>query len=451
MSTEKTKQSPAFYVLSFTSMWERFSYYGMRAFLILYMVNDMTNPESGHLGGLNFEDGFAGLVYGVFNGMCYLLPLLGGYLSDRYLGERRSIFIGGLLIMFGHFTLATDAGQIPFFTGLTLLAVGNGFFKPTTVTLIGDLYEQGDKRRDSAFTIYYMIFNGGAILAPIICGYFGPTYGYRYGFLAAGIGMAIGLIIYLILGKIYLGDMGKTAKHKLMAQHQEQQVKSQKIPFTKEESDRIRVIIVLLFLVIFFWASFEQAGSTLNLYTQKFINKRIFNWEIPTPWFQSINPIYVVLLSPVFSWLWLFLNKKGKNPSTPKKMAYGMIILGLGFLFMMGAVHQRGGENADPQVQASLLWLLSFYLFSTIGELFVSPIGLSMVTKLAPERLSSFFMGVWFLSFFIAHLLGGLAVGIMSNLGAMTLFLAILVIMVFLGIVVYLLSGKLLFWMHGRD
>ncbi len=448
----KVKQSPAFYVLSFTSMWERFSYYGMRAFLILYMANDIANPETGHLGGLGFSDGFAGGVYGVFNGLCYLLPLFGGYLSDKLLGERRSIFIGGVLIMIGHFTLATDAGLVPFFTGLTLLAVGNGFFKPTTVTLIGDLYEQGDKRRDSAFTIYYMIFNGGAILAPLICGYFGPEYGYRYGFLAAGIGMFVGLVIYLALGKKYLGDMGKVAKQKLQAAADKaNNTKTVKQPLTKEDVDRIRVIVVLLFLTTFFWASFEQAGSTLNLFTERYINKTVLGWEIPTPWLQSVNPIFVLALSPLFSWFWLWLNNRGKNPPTPVKMAIGMIILGSGFLFMLGAVIQRGGDVADESVKAGLFWLLSFYLFSTIGELFVSPIGLSMVTKLAPARMGSFFMGVWFLSFFIAHVIGGLAVEVFSKLGGHTLFLAIFGIMIVLGVVVFILSKKLIYWMHGRD
>lgn len=444
-----SKQSPAFYILSFTSMWERFSYYGMRAFLILYMANDIMLGEKGHLGGLGFSDGYAGIVYGVFNGMCYLLPLLGGWLSDRYLGERRSVLIGGILIMIGHFTLATDAGLFPFYTGLTILAIGNGFFKPTTITMIGDLYEQGDKRRDSAFTIYYMIFNGGAILAPILCGYFGETYGYKYGFLTAGIGMFIGLVIYVISGKKYLGDLGMVAKHKLA--RLQTKGKKEKIPLTSNERDRIAVIFVLLFFVTFFWAAFEQAGSTMNLYTDKYINKVVMGWEIPTSWFQSINPIYVVLLAPLFSMFWLWLAKIKKNPSTPMKMAIGMVILGSGFLFMVGAVLQRGGDVADDTVKASLGWLMGAYLFTTIGELFVSPIGLSMVTRLAPARMGSLFMGVWFLSSFLAHLIGGFMVQFMEKLGAYNLFLTITIFIIVLGIIVFTMSRKLVTWMHGRD
>lgn len=443
------KQVPAFYILSFTSMWERFSYYGMRAFLILYMVNDIMLGDEGHLGGLGFSEGYAGIVYGVFNGLCYLLPLLGGWLSDRYLGERRSVLIGGVLIMIGHFTLATDAGLFPFYSGLTLLAVGNGFFKPTTVTMIGDLYEQGDKRRDSAFTIYYMIFNGGAILAPILCGFFGETYGYKYGFLTAGIGMFIGLVIYLITGKKYLGDLGMHAKHKLLRQTVNQN--KEKVPLSSEEKDRIAVIFVLLFFVTFFWAAFEQAGSTMNLYTDKYINKIVAGWEIPTSWFQSVNPIYIIILAPLFSMFWLWLVKIRRNPSTPVKMAIGMIILGSGFLFMVGAVLQRGGDIMDESVKASLWWLMGAYLFASVGELFVSPIGLSMITKLAPARMGSFFMGIWFLSNFLAHLIAGLMVQFMSTMGALNLFLVITIFIVALGVIVFAMSKKLLTWMHGRD
>jgi len=449
MSEVKVKQSPAFYVLSFTSMWERFSYYGMRAFLILYMANDILDPENGHLGGMNFDDGTAGLIYGFFTGACYLLPLLGGFLSDRFLGERRSIFIGGVLIMLGHFTLASSGADVPFFTGLTLLAVGNGFFKPTTVTLIGDLYEQGDKRRDSAFTIYYSIFNGGAAAAPVLCGFFGETYGYRYGFLVAGIAMAFGILLYLILGKMYLGDLGKIARHKLVKQDNIK--KEVRQPLTKEEKQRMLVIFILLFLVIAFWAAFEQAGSTINLFTKDYFNKSIGNWSVPTSWFQSINPVFIIALAPIFSSLWIFLSNRKKNPSTPLKMAMGMIILGTAFLFMMGAVIERGGDNPDTAVKANVLWLLGFYLVSTIGELFVSPIGLSMVTKLAPKHLGSLMMGVWFLSFFIANIISGSVLGFIASMGAYKIFLIIFCIMIVLGIILFFLSKKLVFWMHGRD
>jgi len=438
----KVKQPPALYILALTASWERFSYYGMRAFLILYMVNGVND----HLGGIGWSEKASGLAYGIFNGMCYLLPLLGGYLSDRYLGERRSVLIGGILIMLGHFTCAIDNSVFVFISGLTLLAIGNGFFKPTVVTMVGDLYKQGDPRRDSAFTLYYMLFNGGVFLAPVLCGYFGETYGYRYGFITAGVGMALGLVVYLLTQHKYLGTMGLVPKRQ-----QAKSVSTEKTPLTKEEVDRIAVIVVLLFFVAFFWAGYEQAGSSLTLYTDRYIDRVVFGWEIPTTWFQSVNPLFVVALSPLFSWLWIKLASLKKNPSTPVKMAIGMILLGLGFVFMYGAVLQRGGDNADATAKASILWLLATYIFHTFGELCVSPIGLSMVTKLAPVRLAALFMGVWFFSNFLSHIIGGLVVGFVDQLGAKTVFLAIAGFITTLGVVVFIISKKLLVMMHGRD
>ncbi len=444
---ENMKQPAGLYLISFTSIWERFSYYGMRAFLILYMANRViaSNPKA-HLGGLGIAEGTAGKIYGIFTGMCYLLPLFGGYLADRYIGKRRSVLIGGILIMLGHFTLAADAGMIPFSLGLTLLAIGNGFFKPTAASMIGDLYEQGDKRRDSAFTIYYMLFNGGAFLAPIICGFFGETYGYRYGFLTAGFGMLLGIIVYMVGAQKTLGDIGKFP---IMKQNKDKNI--EKKPLTKDEKDRISVILVLLFFVTFFWAGFEQAGSTLTLYTDKFIDKTVFGWEIPTSWLQAVNPIFIVLLGPIFSGLWVSLSKKKKNPSSPVKMALGMIALGVGFLFMIGAVMQRGGNNPDVAVKASLLWLVATYLLHTIGELLLSPIGLSLVTKLAPIRLASLFMGVWYLSSFVANLLIGFTVEYVEKLGAMTIFSGIAIFVGGLGFFVLFISRWLLNRMHGAD
>ncbi len=444
---QSMKQPPGLYLISFTSIWERFSYYGMRAFLILYMANQVVanNPKA-HLGGLGFSEGFAGQVYGLFTAMCYCLPLLGGYVADKYIGKRRSVLIGGIFIMCGHFTLAADAGQATFFLGLTLVAIGNGFFKPTASTMIGDLYEQGDKRRDSAFTIYYMLFNGGAFLAPIVCGFFGETYGYKYGFLVAGIGMLLGIIVYLAGAEKYLGDIGKYPAYK-----QEVKEKGEKKPLTKVEIDRISVILVLLFFVTFFWAGFEQAGSTLTLYTDKFIDKTVFGWEIPTSWLQAVNPVFIIILGPIFSALWIKLAKKGKNPSSPQKMGMGMIALAVGFIFMIGAVMERGGDNPDVAVKASLLWLIGTYFLHTIGELMLSPIGLSMVTKLAPVRMASMFMGVWYLSSTIANLLSGLAVGFVQQFGAMTIFTFIAIFVGACGVIVLLLSRWLLKRMHGAD
>jgi len=438
----KAKQPPALYLLALTASWERFSYYGMRAFLIFYMASAAT----GHMGGMGWSDGLSGRVYGVFTGLCYLFPLIGGFIADRLIGERKSVMIGGILIMAGHFTCAIDNSLLPFISGLTLLVIGNGFFKPTVITLVGDLYEQGDKRRDSAFTIYYMLFNAAVCLAPVLCGFFSSEYGYRYGFITAGVGMLLGLIIYMVTAEKYLGDMGKIPKHK---QHKE--IQKEKLPLTKVELNRISVILVLLFFVTFFWAGYEQAGSTFNLYTERYINRVVLGWEIPATWLQSVNPVFIVLLSPVFAWLWIALQRKGKNPSTPVKMGLAFVFLGLGFLFMFGAVMERGGETADIAVKASLFWLLATYLFHTIGELCISPIGLSMVTKLAPLKLASVFMGVWFLSNFLANTISGFMVGYVSSLGAGKIFGFIAVLMIFLGFIIFIISRWILKRMHGRD
>ena len=446
--TEKLRQPKGLWILSFTAIWERFSYYGMRAFLILYMVNDVLNLKTGksHLGGLGFNESDAGLVYGTFTGMCYILPLLGGFLADRFIGKRRSVIIGSVLIMLGHFTLAADISAVSFFIGLAILALGNGFFKPNCSSMIGDLYEPGDKRRDSGFTLFYMLFNGGAGLAPIICGYFGETYAYRYGFLAAGFAMLLGLIVYLIAAQRYLGDIGKYPVHK-------QNIKNnvEKRPLTKEEKHRILVIFILMFFVVFFWAGFEQAGGTFTLYTDKYLDKSIFGWMMPTSWMQSINPLFIIILGSSFAALWIALAKKGRNPSTPLKMGIGMIALGVGFLFMVGAVMQRGGDNPNVAIKASLIWMILTYLFHTIGELCLSPIGLSMVTKLAPAKHSSLYMGLWFASIGIALFLSGTVVSFVAKLGALEVFLGIGVFIGVLGLIVIIMSRWLVKMMHGVD
>ncbi|MEI6576352.1 MAG: peptide MFS transporter [Bacteroidota bacterium] len=438
----KMKQPPALYMLALTASWERFSYYGMRAFLILYMVN----AAGSHLGGMGWSDGTAGQVYGIFTGLCYLFPLIGGYMADRFIGQRRSVLIGGFFIMIGHFTCAIDDSLLSFVTGLSFLVIGNGFFKPTVVSMVGDLYEQGDKRRDSAFTIYYMLFNAGVFLAPILCGFFGGTYGYRYGFITAGAGMALGLVIYMIFANRFLGDLGKVTKHSIDKKNE-----VVKAPLTKEEKDRISVIFVLLFFVTFFWMGYEQAGGSFNLYTERYVNRVVLGWEIPTTWFQSVNPLFVVALSPLFSWLWLSLGKKGKDPSTPVKMGIAMLFLGVGFFFMLAAVLQRGGDHAPDTAKVGMYWLLFTYLFHTIAELCISPIGLSMVTKLAPVKMISMFVGVWFLASFLANFFGGFFVGFVNALGAGMVFGGLGVVMILLAFVVFMISRRLLANMHGRD
>jgi len=432
------KHPPALYLLSATAAGERFSYYGMRALLMLYMISKMTD----HMAGMNFSDKTSGLVYGLFNGLCYLFPFFGGLVADRLIGERRSVTYGGILIGIGLLILSINNTLLPFVTGLTFIAVGSGFFKPTVIAMIGELYEQGDPRRDSAFTLYYQLFNGAVFTAPLICGAVAVYYGYRTGFVVAAVAVVLSMICYWIMAPRILGTVGKEPKAK-------QRIKNnvEVLPLTKEEKDRISVILVLLFFVTFFWAGYEQAGSSLTVFTEKFINRSVFGFEIPTPWFQSLNPFLVLILGFPFSYLWIKLSKIDKNPSTPVKMGFGMVLLGIGFLFMLGAVAQL---NAGA-TKASMLWLLIAYLFHTMGELMLSPIGLSMVTKLAPAHMVSMFMGVWFLSTFMAHLIGGVIASYIDQLGAGLVFGGVAGFIILLGFIVFIISRKLLGLMHGRD
>lgn len=436
------KHPPALYLLAATAAGERFAYYGMRALLILYMVAGIT----GTMPGMNFSEGIASNIYGVFNGLCYLFPFFGGILADRYIGERKSVTVGGIFILSGLIIMSVSGAKVPFFTGLTFIAIGNGFFKPTVVSMIGSLYEQGDPRRDNAYTLYYQLFNGAVFFAPIACGAVSVAWGYRAGFMVAGVAVALSVMAYLILSKKFLGNIGLEPKRK-----KTDQSVIEKSTLTKEDKDRISVIFTMLFFVTFFWAGYEQAGSSLSLFTEKYINRNVLGFEIPTPWFQSVNPLLVLIFGFLFSALWSYLSRKGKNPSTPVKMGMGMILLGIGFLFMLGAVAQRGGENSDMTVKAGMFWLILTYLFHTFGELMLSPIGLSMVSKLAPAPMVSMFMGVWFISTFLAHVIGGIVASEVNHFGAGTIFTAVAAFVIVLGLVVFLVSRKLLEKMHGRD
>ena len=421
------KHPKGLYLLFATEMWERFSYYGMRALLVLYLTQQLIN------GGLGFTEENATLLYGLFTGCVYITPLIGGWLSDNYLGQRKAITIGGITMMFGQFCLASAATPFCLYTGLILLILGNGFFKPNISVLVGDLYEPNDPRKDSAFTIFYMGINVGAFFAPLVCGFLGEHYGYRLGFLVAGIGMLIGQVMFNTLGQRYLGDIGKYPVSK-----NAETGKSDAL--TKEEKDRSWVIIIMVLFCVFFWAGFEQAGSSMTLYTDKYINRNVFGFEIPTSWFQSVNPMFIVLFAPVFSMMWAWLNRKGKEPSVPMKMGMGMVLLGVGFVLMVLACLQRGGNNPDEAVKANLLFLVGAYMLHTFGELCLSPIGLSMVTKLSPVKLASLMMGVWFMSSFVANIAGGFIASYASKMGAMSIFVAIAILSIVLGLVLMSLN-----------
>jgi POT family proton-dependent oligopeptide transporter len=432
------KQPAALYLIAAAGAGERFAYYGMRAILMLYMIAGLT----GQLVGMNFSQETAGIVYGVFNALCYGLPFFGGILADRVIGNRKSVSIGGVFIILGLIVLSLDNQMVPFVGGLTLIAIGNGFFKPTVVSMIGALYEQGDPRRDGAFTLYYQLFNVGAFIAPLLCGYVAVTYGYLAGFMVASVAVFFSMLIYWVFAPRYLKEIGKLKKKEHSAAHS----KSEAVALTKEERDRISVIFVLLFFVTFFWTGFEQAGSSMTVFTEQNIDKSVGSWSVPTAWFQGINPFFVFILGFVISAIWLRLHRIGKNPSIPVKMGLGMMFLGLGFVIMLGAVNEFNTTGA----KAGMMWIVAAYFLQTIGELMLSPIGLSMITKLAPERMVSMFMGLWFLPTFLAHLMGGFIAGYSKSWGYGFTFGGIAIFVVVLGGVVIMLRKRLVLLMHGR-
>lgn len=461
------------YLLFFTEMWERFSYYGMRGILILYMTKLWIEN------GLNIPESSASLIYGFFTGFVYFTPIIGGWIADKYIGQRKAITIGGITMMFGQFVLFALNTHLGLAVGLILLVIGNGFFKPNISTLVGKLYREGDDRRDSAFSIFYMGINLGALIAPVVVALLSDSWfavkgldengkeiilahGYKYGFLAAAIGMGIGQLLFNLFSKKYLLTIGEkpskghgdSVESKILDEAIEEATNDKPVlnaPLTTVEKQRITVIFILTFFVIFFWAGFEQAGSSMTLYTEKYINRSFFGWEIPTTLFQSVNPTFIVLLAPIFAWFWN--SKQGKKLTTPVKMSLGMILLGVGFLFMYLAtfgVHTEMSEGKEVVLQkASLSLLILTYFFHTIGELCLSPVGLSVVTKLAPVKLASMLMGVWLLSTFVANIIGGFIAAYVEKLGAGTIFSSIALFVILLGVLMLILSRRLSKMMHG--
>lgn len=472
-AVQKKGHPAGLYLVFFTGMWERFSYYGMRAILILYLTKSWLE------GGLGYDQATASMIYGIGTGLTYFTPLIGGWLADNYLGKRKSIIIGGFIMVLAQFVLflpelmitktdllpsdlsQQDLGRICLYLGLFLLIIGNGFFKPNISAMVGSLYETGDKRLDSAFSIFYMGINLGAFLAPLLIGVLSDnifsvkgegdailSYGYRYGFLASAIGVLVGQIMFILLSNKYLGDIGvaPTGGKKVAVSAEEANK-----PLTKEEKERITAIFIFFFFAIFFFAGFEQAGASISVYTDKFIDRSIGGFEIPTAWFQSVNPLFIVLLAPIFSMFWS--SKMGQKLSIPVKMGLGMVILGIGFFFMIGAVFQRGGsigvDIEDVTIKASIWWLVMTYLIHTIGELCISPVGLSMVAKLSPVKLASILMGFWTMSSFFAGTLAGYISSITDKFGASIVFTAIAIFVIVCGLVMIALNKTLLRMMHG--
>ncbi|GAD79129.1 peptide MFS transporter [Vibrio ezurae] len=444
MTTQKTilGHPRGLFLLFSTELWERFSYYAMRAILVLYLTDTTIN------GGLGWSTKDALDLYGIYTGLVYVTPLIGGWIADNYLGQRKSVIIGGVLMAIGQFSLALPAGAFgidaytSFYLGLTLLILGNGLFKPNISTMVGDLYEEGDNRRDGAFTIFYMGINLGALIAGIAAGSAADAYGWNAGFLVAGIGMMLSVVLQVSLSQSWLGNIGTVPA----AKQGRQQGAKTKTPLSKEEFDRLKVILVLGLFVIIFWAGFEQAGGLMNIYTQQYTDRMLGNFEVPAAWFQSLNPLFIMLLAPLLAAVWVKLGKR--EPTSPVKFAFALFFLSVGFLCMVGAVLQQGG---DESVKTSMIWLVGAYFFHTLGELCISPIGLSMVTKLAPLRLASLMMGAWFGFNAIANYVAGLIGSHVGDFGAMAIFGGIAVAATISGIILLFMSNTLVHWMHGAE
>ena len=429
--------------LFFTEMWERLSYYGMRALLVLFMTDQIIN------GGMGFTDANATAIYGIYTALVYLTALPGGWIADRLIGAQLAILYGGIVIMCGHFVLAIPSTNA-FFIGLLLVILGTGLLKPNISAILGELYLPGDPRRDAGFSIFYMGINLGGMLGPLICGALAQNnnFGWHYGFAVAGVGMMFGVLQFWKTKK-YLGTAGikkftisKTQKRFISASIiivlglflSITQIDLSTINFikisqittfiilltalsffiyvlffgglNKTEYNRVLVIIALFLGAAMFWSGFEQAGSSLNLFANRY-TKLEFEWfAIYSSWLQSVNSIFIIIFAPIFAYLWIFLAKKNLNPSTPTKFALGLLLLALGFLMMVIAsnIVAQGGK-------AMPTWLLMTYLFHTFGELTLSPVGLSVTTKLAPKRYVGQMMGIWFVASALGNLIAGQIAG----------------------------------------
>lgn len=400
------------YLLFVTEMAERFSYYGMRAVFTLYMVAALFTVES------------ASEIYGYYTGLVYLTPLLGGYIADRYWGNRRSIIVGGMLMAFGQFLMFLSASFVQpaikeaegmidptvnnqlaiicMMGGLFFLILGNGFFKPNISTMVGSLYRPDDQRKDSAFTIFYMGINVGATLGPLTCGIFEGDYlnpmRFKWAFLCACIAMLASTLIFYLLKNKYLMDYEGNA----IGTRPKLQEKTERQQLTRKEKQHIVVIFIIAAFVIFFWAAYEQAGVSLTYFADQQTDRHIFGWEMPTSYFQSFPAIFVVLLAPFMNLAWEVLRRFGHEPSSVMKQAIGLAFLSIGYMLIAFGVKDLG-----PNVKVSMLWLTGLYFIHTLGELSLSPIGLSLVSKLSPKHLASLMMGIWFMSTAVSNMLSG--------------------------------------------
>lgn len=437
--------------LFFTEMWERFSYYGIRPLLVLFMTAALAN------GGFAFSREAASSIVGIYASSVYLASLPGGWIADRWLGLRRAIWWGGVLIALGHLSIALSAlfARPAFFVGLVLIVLGTGLLKPNISATVGDLYPEGGARRDGGFSIFYMGINLGAFIAPFVTGFLGERVGWHWGFGAAGVGMLLGLLTFRARASETLGPIGlhvsaESAERRrvrilaltgvavvallvllatagviaidpvYIAQRMTLAIGGLALAYfiylfvfaglTRDEIIRAVVIVVLFLFSAAFWSAYEQAPTSLNLFARDFTDRRLFGWEMPTLWLQSAAPLFVIILSPVFAAVWVGLARRGHDLSSPAKFAFALFCVGVSYLVMRAATNQVIGGGGDG-VRVSMLWLLLTYLLQVIGELALSPVGLSSVTKLAPPRFVGQMMGVWFMSIALGNLVAGLIGG----------------------------------------
>jgi len=464
--------------LFFTEMWERFTYYGMRGILILFMVDAIES------GGLGMDVPKAAAIYGLYTAGVYLLALPGGWFADRLVGSRQAVFQGGILIAMGQFTLALAANTVGgFYLGLVLIILGTGLLKPNVSAIVGDLYPEGGARRDAGFSIFYMGINIGAFVGPLICGYLGENIAWKWGFFAAGAGMLLGLIQYKIgagltgmgeapqiekgerrqvIQNLSLGVLGALVLGILVFWLQMSGITSISLqqaagttgvvivslailyfayhlifgPWSTVEKKRLVVVFFLFIGAALFWSGFEQAGSSLNLFAAELTNRVVFGWEAPASWLQSVNPIFIIIFAPVFAWLWVALGRH--NPSIPVKFGIGLLLLGVAFLVMAWA-----SVYASPTQGVSPAWLVVTYFFFTTGELCLSPVGLSSITKLSPRPLVGQMMGIWFMGAALGNLIAGLVAGQMATLPLVQLFGTVAAIVLGSGLLFILFKGPI--------
>ena len=428
----KQKQPAGLYLLFATEMWERFSFYSLKALFVLYLTKELL---------LSTEQ--ASSYYGNLMSLIFLSPLIGGYIADKWLGKRASIIVGGICIALGQ--LCMGQGSLPaVWVAMGLIIIGNGFFKPNISSIVGDLYEKNDSRRDGGFTIFYMGINLGSFLAGLIAGTLAHHFGWVYGFGSAAVGMIIGLGLFIWGKDKYLQGKGKAPKEYI----KENATKAvSNAPLTKEEKQRIAVIFIMAFFTIFFWAIFEQKGAALNLIADQHVDRIIHffgkPFEIPTAWFQSINPLFIMLFAPVVSKLWVHLGKKGKDLSVPAKFMVAFWLIATGYVILLLSTWACGDNKMG------IWWIVGAYFMFTMGELCLSPVGLSMVTKLSPAKFISLFMGIWFLATSIAGKLAGLYSGQLSKMSLQQFFTWPVIVPICASLVLLVLIKPIKKWMNG--